>query len=70
MKRFRGLHRTEAERQALIAELRRLRLAGVNVDRQDVIERELRETFELGWPDPASVWGSRPSRKSNGQVQA
>jgi len=68
VKRFRGLNRTEVERQALIAELRRLRVAGVNVDRQDVIETELRETFELGWPErhPAP----KRSGRTNGQVQA
>lgn len=70
MKRFRGLHRTEVERQALIAELRRLREAGVNVDRQEVIATELRETFELGWPVPVSHVAAKRGRSSNGQVSA
>jgi hypothetical protein len=43
--------RTEGERQALIAELRTLREAGVNVARQKAIENALRTQFELGWPD-------------------
>lgn len=47
--------RSELERQALIAELRRLRADGVNVDRQDVIEEELRRDFELGWPRRRAV---------------
>lgn len=64
-KRFRGLHRMEVERQALIAELRRLRADGVNVDRQEVILAELRETFEHGWPPVATA---RQSRRQNGQV--
>lgn len=68
MKRFRGGYRTEIERQRLIAELGRLRAAGVNVDRQEAIETELRETFELGWPERVGV--KRSSRTSNGQVQA
>lgn len=50
--------RTEVERQALIAELRRLRSAGVNVDRQDAIIARLRSEFECGWP-AASSKGSR-----------
>lgn len=47
----RGFRRTETERQTLIAELRRLRAAGVNVERQGAIAVELRDTFELGWPE-------------------
>lgn len=43
-------HRTEAERQGLIAELRRLRRSGLNVDRQEVIVAELQSGWELGWP--------------------
>lgn len=42
--------RSEFERQLLIAELRRLRREGVNVDRQEAIVTELRGGWELGWP--------------------
>jgi len=51
---YRGGHvqqRPEHERQQLIAEYRRLRAAGLNVDRQDRLLVELGE-FELGWPKP------------------
>lgn len=48
---FQGPKRTEAERQLLIAELRRLRSNGVNVDRQEAILLTLRTQFELGWPE-------------------
>lgn len=46
----RGGERPEVERQELIAELRRLRGEGLNVDRQEAILATLREQFELGWP--------------------
>ncbi len=50
-RKFQGPARSEGERQALISELRRLRAAGVNVDRQEAILSTLREQFELGWPE-------------------
>lgn len=57
--------RSEVERQELISELRRLRVVGVNVDRQEAIVKTLREQFELGWPDmPSSLAYRRKS--SNG----
>jgi hypothetical protein len=49
--------RPENERQALIAELRRLRAAGLNVDRQDRVLFELRTEFVYGWPEPSPVLG-------------
>lgn len=54
--------RPEFERQELIAELRRLRAEGVNVDRQEAILATLRGQFELGWPWPAA---KVPRRRSS-----
>lgn len=45
----------ETERQGLIRELLQLRRDGVNVDRQDVIERSLRKNWVLGWPERQAV---------------
>lgn len=47
---FRKKVRPEVERQLLIIELRRLRLQGMNLDRQEVIVAELRRDWEFGWP--------------------
>ena len=49
--------RPEHERQALIGEYRRLRAAGLNVDRQDRVLFELRTEFVYGWPEPSRVLG-------------
>ena len=46
--------RTEAQRQALIAEYRKLRSAGLNAARRTVILTEL-QAFELGWPEKPEV---------------
>lgn len=47
----------ECERQALIRELYQLRREGVNVERQDVIERSLRRNWKLGWPPVLAMMG-------------
>lgn len=60
MRKFQGPKRPESERQGLIAELRRLRKACVNVDRQDAIELTLRTEFELGWPERLAPHRRRP----------
>lgn len=63
-RKFQGPRRSEAERQELIAELRRLRAAGLNVDRQEAILMTLRTQFELGWPrskwDVLTANGAKP----------
>lgn len=51
MNKRQGGKRPEVERQELIAELRRLRNDGLNVDRQEAILATLRGQFELGWPE-------------------